>query len=94
MIKFNPPLNVVVSPTKTITVGELPLVIIDVQKTKTCKAQSAPFFKTVILWEGNSYDTIGNYTQEQAENRYLEILGNSPAIELAKLYVETPVKKV
>lgn len=91
MITFNPPLSVQVSD-RVITVKDLPLVIIDVQKTKVCKAQSAPFYKTLTLWEDEAYDAIGQYTQDQAEARYLELLGADPAIELAKLYVE-PIKK-
>lgn len=91
MITFNPPLNVVVND-KTIPVKELPLVIVDVQKSKICKAQSAPFYKTLTLWEGEAYDAAGEYTQAQAEARFLELLGADPATELAKLYVE-PIKK-
>jgi len=87
MIKFDPPLEVQVKG-KKINVSELPLVVIDIQKTKVCKAQSSRFYKTLTLWEGASYDAIGNYTQEQAEARYLELLGSKPAKELAKLYVE------
>lgn len=32
-------------------------------------------FKPIILWSGNEYDTIGNWTQTQAEGRVLELLG-------------------
>jgi hypothetical protein len=90
MITFNPPLNVVVTD-KTLTISELPLVTIDVQRTKTVKVQSAPFYKTVTLWEGAAYDAAGDYTQSQVEARFLEILGSDPASELSKLYVEPPV---
>lgn len=92
MIIFDPPLNIVLT-NKTLKVTELPLVIIDSQKNKTCKAQSAPFYKTITLWENESYDAIGNYTQEQAENRFLELLGDDPASELAKLYVVPVISK-
>jgi hypothetical protein len=91
MIIFNPPLSVVV-PNKILTVNELPLVIVDVQKNKTIKVQSAPFYKTVTLWEGEEYDAAGDYTQIQVESRFLEILGTNPAVELAKLYVEPPTQ--
>jgi len=91
MIKFDPPLEVVVKD-KTIKVAELPLVVVDVQRSKVCKAQSAPFYKTLTLWEGESYDAVGDYTQSQAEARFLELLGSDPATELAKLYVEPPTK--
>jgi len=91
MIKFNPPLDVAVKE-KTIKVSELPLVIVDVQRIRVCRAQSSPFFKTLNLWEGDAYDAIGNYTQEQAEARFLELLGDNPAVELAKLYVEPQAK--
>lgn len=88
MITFNPPLNVVISADKTISIKDLPLVIVDVQKSKKCFAQSAPFYKTLMLWEGEAYDSIGEYTQAQAEARFLELLGPDPATELVKLYVE------
>lgn len=91
MITFNPPLNVVL-PNRSLTVKELHLVIIDVERTKVCKIQSAPFYKTVTLWEGQDYDNIGDYTQAQAEAKFLELLGSDPASELAKLYVEPPVR--
>jgi hypothetical protein len=90
MITFNPPLNVVVSADKTVSVKDLPLVIVDVQKSKKCFAQSAPFYKTLTLWEDEAYDAIGEYTQAQAEARFLELLGADPASELVKLYVEPP----
>jgi hypothetical protein len=91
MIQFDPPLTVTVN-NKAISVSELPLVIIDVSKTRVCKAQAAPFYKTVNLWTGGDYDAIGDYTQEQAEARYLEVLGDDPAAELAKLYFEPPTR--
>jgi len=91
MIKFDPALEVNVNG-KTIKVTELPLVTVDVQRTKTVKVQSAPFYKTVTLWEGATYDAAGDYTQSQVEARLLEILGTDPATELAKLYVPLPVK--
>lgn len=31
--------------------------------------------KPLVLWSGEEYDTIGDYTQNQAEQKVLELLG-------------------
>ena len=33
---------------------------------------------SLLLWEKETYTAIGNWTQEQAEARILELLGNNP----------------
>lgn len=30
----------------------------------------------LVLWQGDEYDAIGDYTQEQVESRVLELLGD------------------
>jgi len=57
----------------------------DSPKDKTVVAQVYPLdevteepiqgiVKFLTLWEGDSYDAIGNWTQSQAESRIIEIL--------------------
>lgn len=92
MITFDPPLKIKL-PNKLLTIKDLPLIIIDIQKKKICKVQAAPFYKTLTLWEDADYDAIGDYTQKQAEDRFLELLGSNPEEELSKLYVEQIVPK-
>jgi hypothetical protein len=36
----------------------------------------------IILWQGNDYQSIGDWTQAQAESRLMEVLGNDPATVL------------
>ena len=31
-------------------------------------------FKTLVLWSGVDYDNIGDWTQEQAENKIIELI--------------------
>lgn len=69
----------------TITLNELKLVILDDVNAKTCSVRISPFPKPLVLWSGNDYDLAGDYTQEQLENKLLEVLGNDPASVLKNL---------
>ena len=68
-----------------ITLSSLKLLILDDVNKKTCSVRITPFPKPLLLWSGENYDTIGDYTQEQLENRVLEVLGNDPASVLKTL---------
>ena len=39
----------------------------------------------LMLWEGEAYKAIGDWTQAQAESRVMELLGSNPAAVLGKL---------
>ena len=41
--------------------------------------------KPLILWQGAAYAAVGNWTQEQAESRILELLGDDPKQTFAKI---------
>lgn len=43
--------------------------------------------KPLTLWSGADYDTIGDYTQNQAEQKVLELLGNDKQQALVDLLV-------
>ena len=76
-----------------IKITELPVVLIDIEKDKKVLAQMAPFYKTLTLWENEAYVAAGNYTQESAESRILELLGSDLASGLASLYIPFQTKK-
>ena len=38
----------------------------------------------LILWEGEDYKAVGDWTQAQAEARVMQILGTDPASVLSK----------
>jgi hypothetical protein len=40
----------------------------------------------LILWEGDAYKSIGDWTQLQAEARIVELLGNDPVAVLQNLF--------
>jgi hypothetical protein len=68
----------------TITIGSeestfvnLDLVVIDDAARKIVLARLHPAFRPLILWRGNSYDEIGDWTQAQAEAKILELLGDN-----------------
>lgn len=75
---------------KETTFSELPVTIIDSEKLKRVQVQMRPFMKPLTLWEGESYTSAGNYTQEAVEARILELLGDDPTSVLLPLYVALP----
>lgn len=73
-----------VHPLPTVTVTSLRYTLID--DGTTAKAQIDGFPKTLVLWTGEDYTKIGDYTQAQADARLLEVLGSNPAAVLESLY--------
>lgn len=61
-----------------ITLNELKIVILDDVKNKECAVRITPFPKPLVLWKGDEYDAIGDYTQAQVESKILEKLGDKP----------------
>lgn len=72
---------------KTITLTELDVTLIDNSKNKTVRAKFSKFPKTLLLWEKESYDNAGEYTQLQAENRIKELLGSNAKNILEQLLI-------
>jgi len=86
---------------RNIEINNLNLSIIDdtLMKSISCRlipmhnlpnGQSRPLFlplKPLTLWSGEEYDSIGDWTQAQAENRVLELLGNDIKTGLENQYI-------
>jgi hypothetical protein len=68
---------------------KLDLVLTDNIKTKTVYASIIGIPSPIILWSGEDYDHIDDWTQVQAENKLLEILGNNPSETLRALFPKT-----
>lgn len=71
-----------------ITLNSLDFVILDDVNKKTCSVRIKPFPVPLVLWSGQDYDIAGDYTQQDVEDRILEILGNDPS-EVLKSLVPT-----
>lgn len=72
---------------KPITLTSLDVTLIDNSKIKKCEARIRPCPYPLVLWIGNDYDNAGNYTQDQAESRILELLGSDIKAGLEALFV-------
>lgn len=69
-----------------ITLSELDITLIDNAKRKTCEARILPCPYPLVLWKGEAYDAAGDYTQEHAETRILELLGSDIKAGLEALF--------
>jgi hypothetical protein len=67
----------------------LDLVFTDNVKAKTVYATVIGTPTPLVLWSGESYDNIGDWTQEQAENKITDLLGDDPAAMLRSLFPKT-----
>lgn len=63
------------------------VVIIDDSSRKIVLVKLAPFLKPLLLWKGNHYDGVGDYTQNQVENKILELLGEDQQSVLQSLVI-------
>ena len=79
----------------TLTVGgeiinltNIDVVIMDYNTKKLVVARLAPFLKPLLLWKGEEYDSIGDYTQSQVENKILELLGEDIQQSLQSLIIQ------
>jgi hypothetical protein len=76
MITLQQPLTIV---TSSITIPVNPhYYIMDNSNNKTVSAIFKGLHKPLILWQGQDYDSIGNWTEAQADAKILELLGNNP----------------
>ena len=69
-----------------ITIAELDIMLMDFPLKKYVTAKILPCPKTLTLWENLEYDAIGDWTQKQAEERLLELLGKDPKKVLETLF--------
>jgi hypothetical protein len=58
-----------------LVLDNLDVVIFDHQSRKLALAKVHPSANLLPLWRGPDYDTIGDYTQAQVEDRIKELLG-------------------
>ena len=70
-----------------ITLNELDVTIIDNSKRKTVVAQIRPVPRPLVLWQGDAYTAVGDYTQAQVEARVTELLGSDPKSVLEGLFL-------
>ena len=71
-----------------VTMSELHVMIMDDSSRKLVLTKVAPFLSPLLLWKGEEYSMIGDYTQEQVEQRIIEILGNNPQEKLQSLVIQ------
>lgn len=71
----------------TVTMSELNIILMDDVSRKLALARVAPFCRPIPLWTKEAYDAIGDYTQAQAEQRVLEILGENIQEKLQSLVI-------
>jgi|NOAtaT_7_FD_contig_61_3793843_length_1456_multi_2_in_0_out_0_2 hypothetical protein len=76
-----------------ITLNNLDVTIIDSVERKNVIVQIRPLPMPLVLWEGESYTTIGDYTQAEVEARIIELLGNEPSKVLQSLF-SPPVRPI
>lgn len=70
-----------------IVLNELDLTIIDNAKRKVVSVQMRPIPGSLVLWENETYDSAGDYTQKDVENRVLQVLGNDPKSFIENLFL-------
>jgi hypothetical protein len=70
-----------------ITLNELDVTIIDNSKHKSVMVQIRPVPRPLVLWNGDAYDDVGDYTQTQVEAKILELLGTDPKSVLENLFL-------
>jgi hypothetical protein len=68
-----------------VTLTSLEYIITDIPSQRVCFAAVLGVPVRVALWTGTEYDTAGDYTQEQADARLLELLGSDIKAGLEKL---------
>jgi len=60
-----------------LVLNDLDVVIFDHESRKLVLAKVHPAANLLPLWRGPEYDTVGDYTQAQAEARIKELLGEN-----------------
>ena len=78
----------------SVTLNELDVTIVDNVQRKSVVVQIKGIPFPLVLWNGESYDKAGDYTQAMVESRILELLGNEPNKVLESLFFPNiPSKK-
>lgn len=88
-MQLNNPVTVNIQGIETV-LDHLNIVIIDNTSMKLVMVKVHPAAKPITLWKRPEYDHIGDYTQEQLENKLLEVLGPDISQGLQNLFnIET-----
>lgn len=69
-----------------VTIAELDVTLIDSVKRRVVSARLLPCPRPLVLWQGDDYDEAGDYTQAEAEERVLELLGPDIQAGLESLF--------
>lgn len=75
-MKLNNPITVNIQGTNNV-LESLDIFIMDHPAHKRVMVKVHPVAKPLVLWRGDEYDEIGDYTQAQLEARVLEVLGEN-----------------
>ena len=70
------------------TLDRLDLIVIDDSARKFIVARVHPALRPLPLWRGAEYDAAGDWTQAQAEERILELLGSDVQAGLQALVAD------
>ena len=65
------------------------LTIVDISQRRIVQAFAHPLARPLTLWEGDAYTAAGDYTQAQAEARFLEALNADLYVGVKSLFQET-----
>lgn len=72
-----------------IVLDTLNITYMDTPSGKSLSARIDRFPTNLILYSGEEYTSAGDWTQQQAELRVLEVLGSDPAAKLRSLFPKT-----
>ena len=65
---------------------DVEFIFIDNPKQKTVSVRVHPLPKELYLWVGDEYDAIGDWTQEQVDEKINELIGEDPVAFLNSLF--------
>lgn len=72
-----------------LVLDELKLTFIDNNVNKTVNVQIVGIPMPINLWSISDYDTVGDWTQEQAETKLLQLMGDDPTKFLRSFFPKT-----
>lgn len=73
-ISLNNPLTVIIQPEKTKTVSSLTISrVVDIPSQKIVRCFIEELEQPVVLWEGDAYDSIGQWTDSDVNTRLNEL---------------------
>ncbi len=78
----------IITPNQIIT-DNIDLVFVDNPKNKTLSVQILPLSVNVLLWGGDQYNLVGDWTKSQAEKKLEELMGDDPSKYFRSLYPKT-----